>query len=179
MTVSALAKILCLVSGIFGRPAWEAAKCDERASMLSEAAEGHHLDPLLLVAIDVVECDLGVEDAKFRENGRVAGIDACPMGVRLRGRINREDYPPPVLYEIAAKRLDDARRRCRGRRCRGHFVSMYNWGNRDYAAEVLAVAAALGSKSLGRRATARSLPQRIAGIVRKIATSMKRAEDRT
>ena len=174
MTVSALAKILCLVSGIFGRPAWETAKCDERASMLSEAADGHHLDPLLLVAIDVVECDLGVEDAKFRENGRVAGIDACPMGVRLRGKINREDYPPAVLYEIAAKRLDDARRRCRGRRCRGHFVSMYNWGNRDYAAEVLAVAASLKNK----RVSTKRLPRRIADIVQKILATMKQAENR-
>ena len=174
MTVPALAKIFCLVSGIFGRPAWDSAKCDDRASMVMEAAGRHHLDPLLLMSIDVVECDLGDRDAVFYNDGRRAGIDACPMGVRLRGKIGREDYPPAVLYEIAATRLDEARKRCRGRRCRGHFVSMYNWGNREYAAEVLAVAAALK----GKRLSTIKLPRRIADIVRKILATMKQAEHR-
>lgn len=175
MTVPVLAKILCLASGIFGRPAWEPAKCDERAGMIVEVADRYHLDPLLLASIDVVECDLGDRDAVFYESGLRAGIDACPMGVRLRGKIDREDYPPAVLYEIAAKRLDEARKRCRGRHCRKHFVSLYNWGNRDYASEVLAVAAALR----GKRISTIKLPRRIADIVRKILASMKQVENRT
>jgi len=168
MTVFALSKILYLASSVVGRPAWNATTCDDRAEMIVAAAERHHLDPLLLVAVDVVECDLGSRDAKFKENGRVAGIDACPMGVRLRGKIDREDYPPVVLYEIGAKRLDEARKRCRGRRCRGNFVSMYNWGNRDYAAEVLAVASALHRKKVSTS----GLPKRIAEIVRRLKTAM-------
>ena len=34
MTVFALSKILCLASGIFGRPAWDVAKCDDRSAMI-------------------------------------------------------------------------------------------------------------------------------------------------
>ncbi len=66
MTVAALAHLLCLASGIFGRPAWDEARCAERAEIIGEAALRHGLSPVLLVAVDVVECDLADVDRPFR-----------------------------------------------------------------------------------------------------------------
>jgi len=172
VTIAALAKLLCLVSGLFGRPAWEDARCLDRADAIMGAAGRHGIDPVLMVAVDVVECDLGDRDAPIREDGRLVGYDACPMGVRLRGVTRRADYDEAALYELGAARLEAAKKRWKARRRRGHFVAAYNWGNREYAADVLAVAAALR----GRRPRTAGLADRIAEIVRRISAALSRKE---
>ena len=153
MTVGALSAILCLASGIFGRPAWDLDKCAERAAVVLAAATRHGVDPLLMVALDVHECELRDKDAPVYKvvGGRefLAGYDACPMGVRVMGVEHRAQYDDAALYELAAARLERWKRWCDrghpGRRYRAHlpaghhYVAHYNQGNPTYANQVLAI----------------------------------------
>lgn len=156
MTVPALASVICLASGIFGRPAWTEEKCLARAEIVVDVARRHGLDPLLLLAIDVVECDLNDRDARiYKKVGgkkRLVGHDACPMGVRIMGPENRSQHDDASLHELAAKKLARWRKWCRaghpggkyrGTRAPHHFVAHYNEGNPIYADQVLAVRDAL------------------------------------
>jgi hypothetical protein len=153
LTPVALAQLLCAASGIFGRPAWDVAKCAERADWIVAAAERHDVDPVLLVSIDVVECDLRDRDAPvYREvegRRRLVGFDACPMGMRILGVERRRLYDPRSLYELAARRLAADRARCRisGRRdCLREAIARRNLGNPQYAAGVYYVWGALAGK---------------------------------
>jgi hypothetical protein len=154
VTVEALAAVLCLASGVFGRPAWDEARCLERALVVSEVAERHGVDPLLMVALDVHECELRDNvDApvykKIRGRKVLAGHDACPMGVRIMGVKKRLDYDVPALYELAATRMEGWQKWCgRGHPggkypghlpARHHYVAHYNQGNPAYAPQVLAL----------------------------------------
>lgn len=170
MTVAALARLLCLASGVFGRPAWEEAKCAERAAMIGEAAARYDLDPVILVAVDVVECDLGDRDRRGR-----GGVDACPMGVHFAGVAERRRYDARALYEEGARRLARGRELCRvGRHHRHSFVAHYNWGSRAYAAQVLAVAGALR----GRAPRGLRLAERTREIVRRLLRVFSSKEGR-
>lgn len=151
MTLAALSKIICLASSIYARPAPSPAECDLRAREVSEAADRHGLDPVLLVAIDIQECDLrdDVDAPVYRQVGKgkkkvLVGHDRCPMGVRVmdvRKKLDRAE-----LYEVAARKLDLWRRWCaaghpggkyQGRRDRHHFAAHYNPGNPAYESQVM------------------------------------------
>jgi len=149
MTVEALSLTICLVSGIFGRPAWEKSKCDERAAQISGIARRHGLDPLLMVAVNVQECDMRETEAFAPvvvgegKHKKVVGIDACPMGVRLMGAEARMSREPVALYEIAADRMERWKRWCERGHQRNrhdpayasehHFIAHYNQGDPTYA----------------------------------------------
>jgi hypothetical protein len=170
VTVSLLAQILCLASGIFGRPAWDGDKCAERAMMIQTAAAAHSLDPLLMVAIDVQECDLRDRDNPVyrvvRGRRQLVGYDACPMGVRILGAGERAGYDAAALYELAATRLERWRDWHARARHRGHpFVAHYNPGNPEYAAQVLAFWAALGGRPVKRGG---NLTERTVEILRRL-----------
>lgn len=163
MTAPALAAVLCLASSIYGRPAWDEAKCAERAGMILAAAGRHRVDPLLMVAIDMQECDQRDEDAPIykmvRGKNTLVGYDACPMGVRIMGVARRAALGPAELYEIAAARLARWRRWCRaghpGGRYPGHlhaghhYSAHYNQGNPSYSHQVLARREVLAGKKVG------------------------------
>lgn len=181
MMTESLAAVLCLVSGIFGRPAWNEARCLERAVVVKDVAERHGIDPLLVVALDVYECELRDDrDApvykKVGGKKKLVGYDACPMGVRIMGVERRSDYDVPALYELAAARLARWRDWCRkghpGGKYPGHlpehhhYVAHYNQGNLIYADQVLAVRAALAGK-IARSGESRDLSPRTREIVRR------------
>lgn len=161
MTVPALASAICLASGVFGRPAMPEARCHERAEMISEAAARHGVDPLLMVALDVHECELREDvDApiykKVRGRRVVVGYDACPMGVRIRGVAKRAEHDASSLYDLAASRMAVWKKWCSrghpGKRWRGqlrdghHYVGHYNQGNPTYFLQVLAIRGALAGR---------------------------------
>ncbi len=171
MTLSVLAKMICLASGVFGRPAWDASKCDEHAAYLMTSAARHEISPVLMVAVNVVECDMREVDnpiyAKVRGKDRLVGYDACPMGVRIKGPENRRRYGSGDLYELAASRMERWKIWC-ARRHRGsghHFISHYNEGNPTYAAQVLGVFASLRVRSVKKDL----LTERTLEIVRRLA----------
>lgn len=149
MTAAALARLMCLASSIYGRPAWDDAKCAERADLVVEAARRHAVDPLLMLAVDVYECDMQDVDAPIYagegKKRRIVGYDACPMGVRVRGVEVRRRLGPRELYDRAAVLLAKAARR--HRRGPRHPVAAYNPGNPAYADQVLAIRAALAGRT--------------------------------
>lgn len=167
MTLTLLAKMLCLASGIFGRPAWNDARCFEHARYVMEAADRHGLDPVLMVAVDVVECDLRDKDRPVYRSGKLVGYDACPMGVRIMDVDRRLQYGPADLYELAATRMERWQRWCeRSHKGQHHYLKHYNEGNPVYAAQVLAVVATLKVRGVRNRDL---LKDRTVEIVRRLA----------
>jgi hypothetical protein len=180
VTAEALSAVLCLASGIFGRPAWDLAKCAERAAVVLAAAARHGVDPLLMVALDVHECELREKDVPvykvIGEREVLAGYDACPMGVRVMGVDRRALYDDVALYELAASRLEHWKRWCgRGHPggryrahlpARHHYVAHYNQGNPTYSNQVLAVLDALRGRFVQAEARP-DLTSRTADIVRR------------
>jgi len=147
VTLAALSKIICLAWGIYGRTQLADAECDERAREVLAAAGRHRVDPVLMVAVDVQECDLrddvGAPFYKTVRGRRVlAGRDHCPMGVRTW---DSRRYARAALYDEAARRLSRWKRWCAaghpGGKYRGagdhHFVSHYNPGNPAYESQVM------------------------------------------
>lgn len=175
MTLAILAKMLCLASGIFGRPAWDDAKCTEHARYVMEASDKHGVDPVLMVAIDIVECDMREVDNPVRRGGRVVGYDACPMGVRILGVQRRRQYKTGDLYELAATRMERWKKWCsRAHAGRHHYVKHYNEGDPVYAAQVLAVAATLKVRGVRHR---EQLTERTRDIVKRLARLFVRGWD--
>jgi len=171
VTVEMLARMLCLASGIFGRPAWDGAKCSEHAGYIMEASERHRVDPVLMVSHNIVECDMRERDnpvyGVVLGRRTIVGYDACPMGVRIIGVGRRAGFGVRDLYEAAARKLERWERWC-GRKHRGHghhFVSHYNEGNPDYADQVLGVRAVLLRRSVRKY----SLVPRIEEIVGRLS----------
>lgn len=171
MTLELLTRMICLASGIFGRPAWDAGKCAEHADYILEASKRYEVDPVLIVAENIVECDMQEKDnpiyKEVRGRTRLVGYDACPMGVRIIGVERREQFAARDLYEAAARKLARWKAWC-ARKHRGqghHFVSHYNEGNPVYADQVLAVRATLLTKPTAKFA----LVPRIAEIVRRLS----------
>lgn len=170
MTVEVLARMICIASGIFGRPAWDVAKCAEHAGYIQAAAERHGVDPVLMVSHNIVECDMREKDnpvyKEVRRRQVLVGYDACPMGVRIMGVGRRADFGPRELYETAARKLERWKAWC-AKKHRGqghHFTSHYNEGNPAYSDQVLGVRATL----LGRSAEKYALCPRVAEIVRRL-----------
>jgi len=180
MTVEALALTICLASSIFGRPAWTPEKCAERAGQIMSIAERHGLDPLLMVAVNIQECDMREDvnayvwvgggggtvrggtarggTARGIENTgrgrRVVAVDACPMGVRFWGARIWERHDPQELYELAAQRMERWKRWCERAHLgpeEHHFISHYNQGNPVYASQVLGVLAAITHRKIELR----------------------------
>jgi hypothetical protein len=180
MTVEALAAVMCLASGVFGRPPLAETRCLERALMISSSAARHGVDPLLMVALDVHECELREDvDAPFRKRRRgkiVEGRDACPMGVRVVGR--DAEYDAAALYELAASRMAVWKKWCSrghpGKHYRGqlpaghHYVAHYNQGNPAYSAQVLAIRDVLADRAT-RAGRGAALTTRTTVIVRRYA----------
>jgi hypothetical protein len=184
VTAAALAKMLCLASGIYGRPAWDQPRCEERAELILASSERHFVDPVLMTAIDVVECDLDDRDAPIYEmrrgRKRLVGWDSCPMGMRIRGPERRRQYDDEALIELAASDLGRSYASCRAdhrsrSECEWRAVARRNLRSRDYAAQVLAVAGALRGKRLeGGSLRSRPLAERTAEIVRRLLRLFRR-----
>jgi hypothetical protein len=180
VTVSALASLVCAASSIFsGRAAWDEARCLARAEVILEAAERHVVDPVLMLAIDVLECELRDEDVKIYDESddpkRLVALDACPMGLRFRHPRRRRHLGVAELYDLGAAHLAKVTAWCEGghggRRLgrRGHHpLAHWNWGNPLYAVQVLAVRSALLEKAIGRRVE-RRLTSRTRVFVERIA----------
>lgn len=187
MTVEALSAVLCLASGVFGRPAWDLDKCDERAAVVLAAAARHGVDPLLMVALDVHECELRDKDASvyktIGDRRRLVGYDACPMGVRIMGVDRRGSYDVAALYELAAARLERWRNWCgRGHPggryhahllSRHHYVAHYNQGNPTYSNQVLAIRDALRGR-FDEAESRSSLTPRTSDIVQRYQKILRR-----
>jgi hypothetical protein len=161
--------MICLASGIFGRPAWDTAKCAEHAGYVMEAADRHNLDPVLLVSINIVECDMQEKDNPVYQTignrKKLIGFDACPMGVRILSVERRQRYDARGLYELAGAKLEKWKSWCaksHGRK--HHFMVHYNEGNPVYAAQVLGVFATLKL----RHVKSESLTPRTAEIIRRL-----------
>jgi hypothetical protein len=135
-------------------------ECRQDAVEISQAASMYQLDPVLLVAINVQECDMRKDVAVpiVAEAGKHKvrlGVDACPMGVRIMGYFDRDIWSPESLYIVSAKRLAHWREWCLAHKKKHdpahvhhHFVAHYNEGNPVYSAQVLAFYATL----LGKKA---------------------------
>lgn len=190
MTVEALSLTLCLVSGIFGRPAWDQSKCDERAAQLVEIAKRHGLDPRLLVAVNVQECDMreGINALVTVGEGkhkRVVGVDACPMGVRIMGAEALKPHDPVALYEISAAKMEHWKRWCeRGHQrnkpeplfsTKHHFIAHYNQGDPNYAHQVLGFFAVLTGR-LVKKSDEEKFTERTKEIVRRLLFAKKRQQ---
>lgn len=185
MTASALAMLVCTASSIFsGRAAWDEARCLERAEVILGAAERHTVDPVLMLAIDVLECELGDRDVKiYDESGeerRLVAVDACPMGLRFRHPRRRRHLGAAKIYDLAAHHLAKVAAWCEGghggRRLgrRGHRpVAHWNWGNPRYEFQVLAVRSVLLESEIGRREK-RKLTPRTRVFVERIARLLQK-----
>jgi hypothetical protein len=157
MSLEGLSMVLCLASGIFGRPAWSTEMCEARASQILKISQENDLDPLLLVAVNIHECDM-------RENVRVRfyssasggvkkktmGVDSCPMGIRSwwqNGKSPKTNLTPVELYELAGKKMARVKKLCQAKRHKHHYISHWNYGNRTYSVQILGIRAALEGKS--------------------------------
>lgn len=146
MTAATLAKLVCLAALSLGRPV-EPSECEQRANEIFAAAARHSVDPVLMLGIDAWECDLRQDrDGLVYDRGKLVAIDACPMGYRFRDVARRRQISTADLYELAAAKLEDDRRRCRTAGHRHDFVSHWNLGNRRYSVQVLALVGALLGK---------------------------------
>lgn len=173
MTVSALAELVCLAIAALGRSAVPA-ECESRAAEISEAALRHDVDPVLMLAIDAWECDLRQDRDVLVYEGlpdhrRFVAIDACPMGYRFRDVGLRRRTSSAGIYELAAAKLEDDRRRCRAAGHKHDSVAHWNLGNRAYSIQVLAVAGALRGKPprVGSK-----LKSRAADVVRRFLSAV-------
>lgn len=184
MTATAFAQLMCLVSGIFGRPAWPAEKCEKEAALLLAAANRHDVDPVLMLAIDVQECDMKDGEyrdrhgrlrradnpvyAKVRGRKKLVAYDSCPMGLRLPVK-DRLRLDNAALYERAARKL--AALRAMFPRQKPHHVARWNPGNPEYAYQVLAFATVLRGKRMSAR-VASHLADRTVEIVRRLTLAL-------
>jgi hypothetical protein len=168
--LAALSKIICLAWSIYGRLPLSEIECDTRAREIFEPASRHGLDPVLLVAVDVQECDLRDDVAApvYKQIGRrrvLAGHDRCPMGVRVMDV--RREYSRAELYEVAAAKLAKWRRWCAaghpGKKYQGsdqhHFVAHYNPGNPAYEHQVLTFYARLARRPVPEERVLRLTPR--------------------
>lgn len=183
MTLAALSKVICLAWVAYGRAPLPETECDGRALLVRQAAERHRVDPVLMVAVDVQECDLRGVDAPIYEEVRgrkiVVGYDRCPMGVRIMGVGERPDAA--ALYDLAAKKLKRWERWCRaghpGGKYRGrgphHHVAHYNPGNPVYEHQVLAFFSVLRGRPVSP-VDAPHLTARSREIVRRLARTFAR-----
>jgi len=179
MTLDALALLLCIVKPAFAHPqAWTMEQCQEQAVAIYAVAEAHGLDPVLLVAVNVQECDLRTHVHRpiwmgVGKHRKQVGVDACPMGIRLYGHpFDDARWTDAALYERAATKMVRWQRWCAAKHSGHHWLSHYNEGNHVYAAQVLAFVAALrGHEPSGESLTARTLE-----IVRRLlrVTKVKR-----
>lgn len=136
-----LSALLCSLKIVFAHGDWTAEECDDRAALLEKLGLHYKLDPLLLVAVNIQECDLREGMGLAWTRNGLRGVDACPMGVRVR-------YPAKVpsvdaLYEKSAQMLARMRARCKARGHKHHFLYHYNPGNPLYVAQVMAILSAL------------------------------------
>lgn len=202
MTAEALSFALCLASGIFGRPAWTVEKCDERAIQISEIAKQHDVDPLLMVAVNIQECDMREDvDALVTvgegRHKRVVGIDACPMGVRIMGPAgvrlhaalhdDNQVAARVALYDTAARAMVRWKRWCsRGHQgnaplplfsTQHHFIAHYNQGDPTYSHQVLGIQAALARRPI-KPEHERRFTERTKEIVRRLLLAQRKAEKR-
>ena len=184
MTVAALAHLMCLASGVFGRPAWSEAKCAAEAASMLAAAERHSVDPVLMLAIDVQECDMrdGVYldrhgrqrradnpvFATVRGKKKLVAYDSCPMGLRLPAA-ERLRMDNASIYERAARKL--AAIRAMFPHKKPHHVAQWNPGNPAYGYQVLAFATTLRGRRVPAK-TASHLAERTAEIVRRLSLAL-------
>ena len=157
MTVESLAIILCASKVMFSHPqVWDQAQCTEKAQQIIEAAQKYDIDPKLIVAGFVQECDLvnditrpiyDPNDLRPRSKRNVIGHDYCPMGVRIYepGPPNRQKWTDIKLFEKSASKMDFWRRWCTKKHAgQGHhWLKHYNEGNPDYVESVMAIKAAI------------------------------------
>ena len=172
MTAAVLAQLICMTSGAFG-PAWSASRCAEHAGWILSSAERHHVDPVLMVAVNAYECDMHDRDAPiYRQLGNrrtLVGFDRCPMGMRVLGLAQSARLGPAELYEMAGVDLERSfsyyrEKHLTIRDAIRKAVARRNSRSRNYADQVLAVAAALG----GRRPSVEGLTERTKEIVRRL-----------
>lgn len=188
MTLAALSKMICLAWVAYGRAPLSEAECDGRARLVRQAAERHQVDPVLMLSVDVQECDLRDTDAPIYEvvRGRrtVVGYDRCPMGVRVMG--TEKDLGASDLYDLAAQKIKRWERWCRaghpGGKYRGrgshHHLAHYNPGNPVYAHQVLAFAAVLRGRPVSP-ADAQHLTGRSREIIRRLVRTLARGPRRS
>jgi hypothetical protein len=179
VTVAALAELVCLAVAAFGRPA-DLATCERRAAEISEVSQKHGVDPILMLAIDAWECDLRQDRDVLIYEGepghrRLSAIDACPTGYRFRDIALRRRTSTAEIYELAAMKLEEDRRRCLAARHRHSFIAHWNLGNRSYSLQVLAVAGALRGKP--PRAGSK-LTSRAADLVRRFLGALANVHSR-
>jgi len=156
MTLEVLSLTLCLASGIFGRPAWTAEKCDERAAQILKISNENDLDPLMFVAVNIQECDLNeAANARFyaksptNKKKKPMGVDACPMGIRIwwpSGKPPEKPLTTMELYELAGKKMARWKKWCAKNHKGHHYIGHWNEGNRTYATQVLGFRSALEGK---------------------------------
>jgi hypothetical protein len=125
--------------------------CLQTAEGILQAAEAEDIDPKLILAVQMHECDLreGVGAPIWLGTGRAKkqiGVDACPMGVRIIGVFDREKWSPSALYRKAAQKMATWQRWCARNHTGHHFISHYNPGNPVYSAQVLGFLAVLSGK---------------------------------
>ena len=188
MTAEALSLVICLASGVFGRPAWTPEKCAERAGQLMEIGRRHGIDPLLMVAVNIQECDMredvnALVTAGEGKHKKVIGIDACPMGVRIIGSDWKKHRAPEELYELAARRMEHWKSWCErghhGRKPAGlslekhHFIAHYNQGNPVYASQVLGFLATITHRKV-REKDSSAYTERTREIVRRLTRAFSR-----
>jgi hypothetical protein len=166
MTLETLAQLICLTTAIFGRGSPSPSLCERSSSAILAATSETQIDPLLVVAVNIQECDLR-EDVVARWSG---GVDACPMGLRIRGKFSREEWPIERIYREAVRKMVRDRQRCKDLHHRGHhFIKHWNNGNPVYANQVLATYRYLS----GKKVSTSGLVPRTLEILRRMGIKVK------
>ena len=180
MTIEALALTICLASSVFGRGKMAETECKAMAENVTMAAKIADVSPVLILAVNIQECDLRerVDAPIWKGEGKkrkMVGVDACPMGVRILGITDSTKLVVERLYNLAGEKMSVMKKWCE-RNHKGahhHFISHYNQGNPTYAAQILGFMAVLQGRPVPDES---SLTARSKEIIRRLLRVFRQRE---
>ncbi len=154
ISTNLLASTLCAIKLVVGQGQWNIDQCQERAQEFMYSARKFNVDPMLLIAISVYECDLyDLRDVIYHNSQGIVARDVCPMGLRVkanlenaRGGLTRQEVINRAsLLLVNYKRYHQ--KHCKGK---NHtYLQHYNTGfmkfDNDYDNNVLEIYTALRS----------------------------------
>lgn len=182
MSVSTLAALLCAIKVLISPGQWDANTCVDHAQEYIEVSNKYNIDPLVLVSINIYECDMDdYKDVVYSNSKGIYARDICPTGLRIKKHLyqTRGGY---TMYEVLDKsaKLLSSYKQYHNKHCsnKSHsYLQHYNTGfkahDNNYDNQVLEIYTALrsGKSTLSNKVNPRA--REIAHNIRRITNHDK------
>lgn len=182
MSVSTLAALLCAIKVLISPGQWDANTCVDHAKEYIEVSNKYSIDPLVLVSINIYECDMeDYRDVIYSSSKGIIARDICPTGLRIKKHLyqTRGGYSFHEVLDKSAKLLASYKQ-YHNKHCtdKNHsYLQHYNTGyknhDNNYDNQVLEIYTALrsGKSTLSKKINLRA--REIAHNIRRITSHEK------